>query len=90
MVDVEGEKHVMETVTSWKYLGDIVQSNGKCDLNIKSKVAKGYAAIKQISQMLSDLCLGPYLYEAFTVLRALSNHNKHLSHCLRVKSKSSV
>ena len=70
MVDVEGEKHVMETVTSWKYLGDIVQSNGKCDLNIKSKVAKGYAAIKQISQMLSDLCLGPYLYEAFTVLRA--------------------
>ena len=42
MVDVEGEKHVMET--SWKYLGDIVQSNGKCDLNIKSKVAKGYQA----------------------------------------------
>ena len=70
MVDIEGEKHVMETVTSWKYLGDIVQSNGKCDLNIKAKVAKGVAAIKQISQMLSDLCLGPYLYEAFTVLRA--------------------
>ena len=70
MVDVESDKHIMETVTSWKYLGDIVQSNGKCDLNIQSKVAKGVAAIKQISQMLSDLCLGPYLYEAFTVLRA--------------------
>ena len=65
MVDVESEKHVMETVTSWKYL-----SNGKCILNIKDKVGKGIGAVKQISQMLSDLCLGPYLYEAFTVLRS--------------------
>ena len=70
MVDVESEKHVMETVTSWKYLGDIVQSNGKCNLNIQDKVGKGIGAVKQISQMLSDLCLGPYLYEAFTVLRS--------------------
>ena len=69
MVDVEGEKHVMETVTSWKYLGDVLQSNGKCDINIKDKVGKGLAAINQISQMLTDLCLGPYMYEAFSVLR---------------------
>ena len=27
-------------------------------------------AVKQISQMLSDLCLGPYYYEAFSVLRS--------------------
>ena len=40
------------------------------DFTTLAKVAKGVAAIKQISQMLSDLCLGPYLYEAFTVLRA--------------------
>ena len=70
MVDVESEKHVMETVASWKYLGDIIQSNGKCDLNIKDKVGKGIGAVKQISQMLSDLCLGPYLFEAFKVLRS--------------------
>ena len=65
MVDVESDKHVMETVTSWKYL-----SNGKCILNIKDKVGKGIGTVKQISQMLSDLCLGPYLYEAFTVPRS--------------------
>ena len=69
MIDVEGDKHVLETVTSWKYLGDIVQSNGKCDLNIKDKVEKGVGASNEIQQMLSDICLGPYLYEAFTVLR---------------------
>ena len=69
MVDVESEKHVMKTVTSWKYLGDIMQSNGKCDLNILDKVGKGLGAIEEISQMLSDLCLGPYMYESFIVLR---------------------
>ena len=38
MVDVQSEKYVMETLTSWKYLRDILQSNGKCDLNIKDKI----------------------------------------------------
>ena len=70
MVDVEGEKHVMESVTSWTYLGDVIQSNGKNDLNIQSRVGKGLGTVKQISQMLSDLCLGPYYYEAFFVLRS--------------------
>ena len=70
MADVEGDKHCLETVSSWTYLGDVLQSNGKCDLNIKEKVGKGLGAIKQITQMLSDLCLGPYLYEAFKVLRS--------------------
>ena len=54
---------------SWKYLGDFLQSNGKCDINIKDKAGKGLAAINQISQMLADLCIGPYMYEAFSVLR---------------------
>ena len=70
MVDVEGEKHCMESVTSWTYLGDVIQSNGKNDLNIQSRVSKGLGAVKQITQMLSDLCLGPYYYEAFSVLRS--------------------
>ena len=69
MVDVEGDKHIMETVTSWKYLIDFLQINGKCDINIKDKVGKGLTAINQISQMLAEFCLGPYKYEAFSVLR---------------------
>ena len=70
MVDVEGEKHVMESVSSWTYLGDVIQSDGKNDLNIQARVGKGRGAVKQITQMLSDLCLGPYYYEAFSVLRS--------------------
>ena len=70
MVDVEGEKHCMEAVSSWTYLGDVIQSNGKNDLNIQERVGKGIGAVKQITQMLSDLCLGPYYYEAFSVLRS--------------------
>ena len=70
MVDVEGEKHVMESVTSWTYLGDVIQSDGKNDLNIQARVGKGLGAVKQITQMMSDLCLGPYYFEAFSVLRS--------------------
>ena len=70
MVDVEGEKHCMETVTSWTYLGDVIQCNGKNDKNITERVGKGLGAVKQITQMLSDLCLSPYYYEAFSVLRS--------------------
>ena len=54
MVDVEGDKHCMETVSSWTYLGDILQSNGKCNLNIKEKVVKGLGTIKQITQMVDE------------------------------------
>ena len=60
----------MESVTSWTYLGDVIQSNGKNDLNIQARVGKGRGAVKQITQMLSDLYLGPYYYEAFSVLRS--------------------
>ena len=67
MADVEGEKHCMESVTSWTYLGDIIQNNGKNDLNIKERVGKGLGAVKQITQMLSDLCRGPYHFEAFSL-----------------------
>ena len=70
LVDVDGEKHNMETVSSWTYLGDVIQSNGKNDLNIKERIGKGLGAVKQITQMLSDLCLGPFYYEAFSVLRS--------------------
>ena len=81
MVDVEGDKHCMETVSSWTYLGDVLQSNGKCDLNIKDKVENGIGAINQIIQMLSDLCLGPYYYEAFKELRSSLFLSSVLSNC---------
>ena len=33
--DVESDQHSMKKVTEWKYLGDVLNSDGKCDSNIK-------------------------------------------------------
>ena len=70
MVDIEGEKHVLEILSSDCYLGDIIQNNGKNDLNIKDRHDRGSGAVKQICQMLDDLCLGEYHYEVANILRS--------------------
>ena len=69
LVDRESEKHCMEKVTEWKYLGDIVQSNSKCDANIKNRVSKGIGAANQVMQMSRDLCLGNFFFEGALILR---------------------
>ena len=68
-VDKEDVQHEMETVSSAKYLGDILQNNGKNDLNIKERVKRGSAAVNQIIMMLEDLTLGEYYFEAANILR---------------------
>ena len=70
LIDVESNPHSMELEDSWKYLGDILSSDGKNDLNIRDKVGKGLGAVTQIIQMLADLVLGPYYYEAAIILRS--------------------
>ena len=37
LVDVEGQKHIMEEVDSAKYLGDIIQTDGKNKRNIQER-----------------------------------------------------
>ena len=69
LVDKEGGKHVIETVTSDKYLGDIISSDGRNTLNIQERKRRGLVAVNQISEMLSDLCLGQYHFEAGNLLR---------------------
>ena len=69
LVDREGGKHVIETVTSDKYLGDIISSDGKNSLNIQERKRRGLVAVNQISDMLNDLCLGKYYFEAANLLR---------------------
>ena len=49
---------------NWKYLGDILSSDGKNDANIKARTYRGLGAITNIFQTLKDLCLGRYFYEA--------------------------
>ena len=67
--DVESDQHCMKKVTEWKYLGDVINSNAKCDSNIKDRAGKGSGAADQIIQMLSDLCLGKYYFQSAVILR---------------------
>ena len=68
--DIEADKHVMEEVQSWKYLGDVIRGDGSNNDNIKDRVERGIGTVNQIVQMLQDLCLGPWLFESFVVLRS--------------------
>ena len=70
LADVEGDPHSMEMKDNWKYLGDILSSDGKNDANIKERVQRGLGAVTNICQTLSDLCLGPYYYEAAIIMRS--------------------
>ena len=69
LVDKEGDTHEMETVSSSKYLGDILQRNGKNDKNIKERVHRGTSAVTQIMMILEELCLGDYHFESANILR---------------------
>ena len=69
LVDVEGLKHIMEEVDSAKYLGDIIQTDGKNKRNIQERRNRGLGAVNQIQQLLDDLCLGDYHFEAANILR---------------------
>ena len=51
LVDVEGQKQIIEEVDSAKYLADE---------NIRERKNRGYEAVNQICQMLDDLCLGDH------------------------------
>ena len=69
LVDIEGQKHIMEEVDSAKYLGDIIQTDGKNKRNIQERKNRGLGAVNQIQQLLDDLCLGDYHFEAANILR---------------------
>ena len=69
VVDAEGQKRIMEEVDSAKYLGDIIQTDGKNKRNIQKRKHHGLGAVNQIQQLLDDLCLGDYYFEAANILR---------------------
>lgn len=68
-IDVEGEPHKISSVQMDSYLGDLLQHDGKNNLNITERLKRGDAAINHICNMLNDLCLGDYYFEAAGVLR---------------------
>ena len=60
---------VMQEVTHDKYLGDIVSSNGKTDLNIKSRVEKGLGNVTKIMNMLEKVTLGNHYFKTALLMR---------------------
>ena len=69
LVDTEAGKHLIETTSHDKYLGDILQDNGKNTINIEERVKRGFGAVTQICQLLDDLCLGSFHFECAKVFR---------------------
>lgn len=54
---------------STKYLGEILSSDGKNTENISARQKRGYGTVKDITNMLDKMCLGPFMYEKAIILR---------------------
>jgi len=50
--EVDGEE--LETVTSFTFLGSVIEREGKCDLEIKGRVALGKTAMNGMEKMWKD------------------------------------
>ena len=59
----------MQEVTHDKYLGDIMSSNGKNDLNIKSRVEKGLGNVTKIMNMLEKVTLVTHYFKTAWLMR---------------------
>ena len=54
---------------SKKYLGEILSLDGKNTENISAKQKRGYGTVKDITNMLDNMCLGPFMYKKAIILR---------------------
>jgi hypothetical protein len=54
---------------STKYLGEILSSDGKNTENISARQKRGYGTVKDITNMLDKMCLGPFMYKKAIILR---------------------
>ena len=69
MMDKEGDQEILLSVTNEKYLGDVIMASGSNSLNIQARVQRGLVAVNQISELLDEMCLGPWHFEVGNVLR---------------------
>ena len=63
-----GQVKVKET-HSTKYLGEVVSSDGKNIDNISQRRKRGFGTIKDIVNILDNMCLGPLMFNKAVVLR---------------------
>ena len=66
---MEAEPVLLKSTSCTKYLGILLDANGKCDADIEARIAKGISAGKKIQQILEDTIFGPYETEVFLVFR---------------------
>ena len=59
----------MEDVSDEKYLGDIISKDGKNSKNIKARVARAKGSVKQIMEILDNICFGPYQFQVALIRR---------------------
>ena len=69
LVDIHIGKERMKTVNSKKYLGQIVQSDGKNELNIKSHTDKALGNVDKIRNALVERPYGKYFFKAALLMR---------------------
>ena len=69
LVDIHMGKERMKNVYSKTYLGQIVQSDGKNELNIKSRTDKAFGNVEKIKNALIERPYGKYSFKAALLMR---------------------
>ena len=67
--DIYNGMHKMEAVSSEKYLGDILSSDGKNFKNISARKNKGIGIVTKIMEKLNEVCFGKYFFKVGIILR---------------------
>ena len=67
--DVYAGSHLIPDSNQERYLGNIINSSGKNDSNIAAQVSKGQGIIKQIMNILGDICFEKFNFLAAKILR---------------------
>ena len=63
------------------YLGDILTTDGKINVNIKSRCDKGHGIINQSISMLEEISFGYYFFEIAMMFRQSMFLNGILTNC---------
>ena len=69
LVDIHVGKEKMTNVTSKKYLGQIVQSDGRNELNIKDSTDKAFGNVSKIKNALDERPYGKHSFKAALLMR---------------------
>ena len=81
LVDLNDDEVELDKSEEEKYLGDVINKDGKKTKNMLARKAKGLGVIDQITSMLDNICFGPYQIEIAIVWRNALLLNSILTNC---------